>query len=56
MADLEKTKGIDLSELSLERLGALLRNELYINIDSPFADELIAEIEKRNTILEPQNG
>jgi hypothetical protein len=51
MIDKSKTKGIDLNQLSLEQLEGLLRNELYIDIDSYFADVLMAEISKRKEIL-----
>ena len=51
MGDLDKTKGIDLGQLTLERLERMLRNELYIDIDSPFADELIKEINTRKELI-----
>jgi len=40
-------KSIDLGSLTEERLELLLKNELYINIDSPFAVEIIEELESR---------
>lgn len=51
MTNISKTKGIDLELLSIERLETLLKNELYIDIDSPFADELATEINKRKEVL-----
>jgi hypothetical protein len=56
MENISKTKGIDLNGLSIERLERLLKTELYINIDSPFAVELMAEINRRKEILESTNG
>lgn len=53
MADLSKTKGLDLEQETLEDLVRFLRNELYIDIDSPFAEELQKEIDKRKEILIP---
>ena len=53
MNDLTNTKGLDLEQESLEDLKLILENELYIDIDSPFAAELMKEIEKRQSILEP---
>lgn len=40
--------GLNLTETSTPDLELLLKNELYMNIDSEFADELISEIESRN--------
>jgi hypothetical protein len=51
MANISKIKEIDLEQLSIERLESLLKNEVYIDIDSPFADELATEINKRKEVL-----
>ena len=42
-----KIKEFDLGEETVEALERMLRNELYINIDSEFAKEIIQEIESR---------
>lgn len=39
--------GLDLSLETVEDLELLLKNELYIDIDSKFAKELQKELEKR---------
>jgi hypothetical protein len=44
---ISKINGLDLSEESIEDLELLLKNELYINIDSEFAKEIQQEIESR---------
>jgi hypothetical protein len=54
MVDLSKTKGLDLEQETLEDLQSFLRNELYIDIDSPFAEELQKEIDKRQELLIPE--
>lgn len=41
------TNGIDLDAESLVSLEQFLQNELYIDINSPFAKELMAEIDRR---------
>lgn len=46
-----KVNGLDLEQETLEDLELLLRNELYIDIDSPFAEELMVEIEKRKELV-----
>ena len=40
-------EGLDLGKLTLRELELMLKSELYINIDSKFAEELKAEIEER---------
>jgi hypothetical protein len=47
MSNVSKVNGLDLEQETLEDLEALLKNELYMNIDSPFAVELQKEIDKR---------
>ena len=44
---ISKVNGLDLSKESMEDLELLLKNELYIDIESPFAKELQQEIETR---------
>jgi hypothetical protein len=44
------SNGLDLEQETLEDLELLLRNELYIDIDSKFAKELQKEIEKRKQL------
>jgi len=51
MSNISKVNGLDLEQETLEDLELLLRNELYIDIDSPFADELQAEINKREGLI-----
>jgi hypothetical protein len=51
METINKTKGLDLDAFPIEKLQRLLQNELYIDIDSEFADELIKEINKRTDLL-----
>jgi hypothetical protein len=50
MSNISKINGLDLEQETLEDLELLLRNELYIDIDSEFAVELQAEIDKRKNI------
>ena len=52
MARISKINGLDLEQETLEDLELLLRNELYMDIDSPFAEELVKEIERRKKLLE----
>ena len=48
MADrISKLNGLNLSKESDRDLELLLRNELYMDIDSEFAKEIIEEIESR---------
>lgn len=42
--------GLDLSTTSTPDLELLLKNELYMDIDSVFADELISELESRKEV------
>ena len=42
-----KVNGLDLSAETTEDLRLLLQNELYQNIDSIFAQEIIAELSLR---------
>jgi hypothetical protein len=44
-------QGIDFDKLSLDRLKEMLYAELFIDIDSSFADEIRTEIERRETAL-----
>lgn len=44
---ISKVNGLDLSEETVEDLELLLSNELFINIDSPFAKELEEELNNR---------
>lgn len=48
----------DLGLASTKRLELLLKNELYINIDSPFAEEIQTELEDRYLLaaIETENG
>lgn len=39
--------GFDLGSATTERLELLLRNELYMDIDSKFAQEIVDELESR---------
>lgn len=41
-------KQFDLGGETIESLQRMLKNELYMNIDSPFAKEIIQEIQSRN--------
>jgi len=50
MSNISKINGLDLELETLEDLELLLRNELYQDIDSPFAEELQTEINKRKEI------
>lgn len=45
---ISKIKDLDLSQETLEDLKLMLYNELYIDINSPFAKELNEEIESRD--------
>jgi hypothetical protein len=47
MANVSKITGLDFDQETTEDLEDLLRNELYMNIDSEFAVELQKEIDKR---------
>lgn len=48
MANISKVNGLDLEQETTEDLEVLLRNELYMDIDSPFAEEIKQELERRN--------
>ena len=48
MTMISTTNGFDLGSATIERLEKLLKNELFMNIDSPFAQEIIDELESRN--------
>lgn len=48
MADrISKLNGLNLTKQSEERLNQLLRNELYMDIDSEFAKEIMEELKSR---------
>lgn len=47
MARISKYNELNLSEETTEDLELLLRNELYVDIDSPFAKEIQEELEER---------
>jgi hypothetical protein len=49
-------KQLDLDLFPLEDLELMYQGELYLDIDSPFAESLRVEIERRREILEPVNG
>ena len=44
---ISKINGLDLGQESIEDLNDLLQNELYIDIDSPFAEEIKEELSLR---------
>lgn len=48
MARISKYNELNLTEESTEDLELMLRNELYMDIDSPFAKEIQEELEERN--------
>jgi hypothetical protein len=56
MANINNVKQLDLDLFPLEDLELMYLGELYIDIDSPFAESLKVEIERRKEILEPSNG
>jgi hypothetical protein len=56
MANDNNVKKLDLDKFPLEDLELMFRKELYIDIDSPFAESLRIEIERRRDILESNNG
>jgi hypothetical protein len=56
MANISKVNGLDFDQETLEDLQLLLKNELYIDIDSPFAEELMTEINRRQELLQEDNG
>jgi len=47
------SNGIDLGLCDNRRLELLLKNELYMNIDSVVAEEIMAELGSRNTKTTP---
>jgi hypothetical protein len=55
MASIDNVKQLDLDKFPLEDLELMYKKELYINIDSPFAESLRIEIERRRDILESNN-
>ena len=48
--NISKVNGLDLEQETLEDLTLLLRCELYQDIDSKFAREISAELEKRKNL------
>ncbi len=51
MDNLSKVNGLNLTQESTEDLELLLRNEIYMDIDSEFAKEIIEELEQVITEL-----
>lgn len=52
MSNISKINGLNLSDTSIEDLELLLKNELYIDIDSAFAVEIMAELDNRLALIE----
>ena len=56
MANTNNVKELDLDKFPLGDLELMYKKELYIDIDSPFAESLRIEIERRRDILDSNNG
>ena len=52
MNNISNFNGLNLSDTSVEDLELLLKNELYMDIDSPFAVEIMTELDNRFAIVE----
>ena len=50
MHKLSNTKGLDLGQETIDDLKILLKNELYLDIDSQFANEIDEELENRSKV------
>ena len=52
MSNISNINGLNLSDTSVEDLELLLKNELYMDIDSAFAVEIMAELDNRFATVE----